>query len=166
MSLNQSFIAELQHEAAITRKFFERYPADKGDYAPHAKSMKMNRLASHVAELITWVGVTLDNDELDFAKMDYKPNIANNSEELIAMLDKNVNDAIECLNRTEDAVFMQNWTMRHGEKVYFTMPKIAVLRSFVCNHLIHHRAQLGVYYRMLDVPVPGSFGPTADEPNM
>lgn len=166
MPINESFIAELQHAAATTRKFFERYPADQGDYKPHEKSMKLKSLASHVAELITWVGVILDQDELDFAKMDYKPFIGENSEDLITMLDKNVNDAVECLKRTEDGVFMQNWTMRQGEQIFLTMPKIAVLREFVYNHLVHHRAQLGVYYRLLNIPVPQSFGPTADESSM
>lgn len=166
MPINETFIGELQHAAATTRKFFERYPADQGDYQPHEKSMSLKRLASHVAELITWVSVTLDHDELDFAKFNYKPMIAENSEQLIAMLDKNVNDAIDCLKRTDDAVFMQNWTMRQGEQIFLTMPKIAVLREFVMNHLVHHRAQLGVYYRLLNIPVPQSFGPTADESSM
>lgn len=166
MPINEMFIAELQHAAAVTRKFFERYPADKGDYAPHAKSMKLKRLAAHVAELITWVSATMDHPELDFSKVEYKPVIAENSESLLAMLDKNVNDAMESLKRADDAAFTETWSLRNGEQIYFTLPKAVVLRDFVFNHLVHHRAQLGVYYRMLDVPVPQSFGPTADEGNM
>ena len=166
MPINEMFIAELQHAAAVTRKFCERYPADKGDFKPHEKSMKLASLAGHVAELITWVGATLDFPELDFSKFEYKPFIAENSEQLLAAFDKNVADALDSLKKASDTVFTENWTLRNGEQIYFTLPKVVVLRDFVFNHLVHHRAQLGVYYRMLDVPVPPSFGPTADEANM
>jgi uncharacterized damage-inducible protein DinB len=166
MPMNASFIAEINHEAATTRKFFERYPEGKQGWTPHEKSMKIEVLAGHIAEIPTWVGFTLDQDVLDFATLNYKPIIAENRESLLAIYDKNVADAIACFERAGDDVFMQNWTMRNGEQVYFTMPKIAVLRTFVFNHNVHHRAQLGVYYRLLDIAVPGSYGPTADEKNM
>jgi uncharacterized damage-inducible protein DinB len=105
-------------------------------------------------------------DELDFAKMDYKPKEYTSAEEMVADLDKNLADAVGVLTNVADDVFSENWTMRQGEQVFFTMPKAAVMRAFVLNHPIHHRGQLSVYMRILDVPVPGIYGPSADEPSM
>ncbi len=166
MPINKTFIAELQQEAATTKKILERVPLDNPDWKPHEKSMTLGRLAAHVAELPNWVGATLDHDELDFAKSDYKPPVAKSAEELTALHDKNIAEAIACLKKHPDEDFEKNWKLRNGETVYFELPKAAVLRSFVYSHLIHHRAQLGVYLRLLEVPLPGSYGPTADEQNM
>jgi uncharacterized damage-inducible protein DinB len=163
MGINESFIAELQQESAKTRKLLERVPLDKPDWKPHEKSMPIGRLATHVAELLGWVTVTLEQDELDFAKYDYKPRIAKDTKELLSILDDNVNKAMKSLNDSPDGRFAENWTLRTGEQVYFTLPKATVLRSFSFNHHIHHRAQLGVYLRLLNVPLPNMFGPTADE---
>lgn len=166
MGINEAFIAELKQEAASTRKLLERVPMDKPDWKPHEKSTKLGNLALHVAELPGWVPVSLDQDELDFATFEYKPVIPKTTEELLSVHDKNVEKALKCLENASDGKFMENWTMRMGEKVYFTMPKAAVVRSFSYNHLYHHRAQLGVYLRLLDIPLPGLYGPTADEQNM
>lgn len=166
MAIKDAFIAELKQEAASTRKLLERVPMDKPDWAPHAKSMKLGNLANHVAELPGWTMVTLDQDELDFAKFEYKPVIPKTADELVKKFDDQVAKAVECLNRTSDETFMQNWTMRQGEQIFFTLPKAAVLRSFTFNHSYHHRAQLGVYLRLLDIPIPGIYGPTADEAPM
>lgn len=163
MGINEAFIAELQQESAATRKLLERVPMDKPDWKPHIKSMALGNLAHHVSELPGWAMVTLDQDELDFAKWEYKPEIPKTTEELVKNYDNTVAKAIECLKKADDAKFMQNWTMRNGEQVFFTLPKAAVLRSFVFNHSYHHRAQLGVYLRLLDIPIPGMYGPTADE---
>jgi uncharacterized damage-inducible protein DinB len=166
MAINEAFIAELKQESAATRKLLERVPMDKAGWAPHAKSMKLGNLANHVSELLGWTMVTLDQDGIDFATMDYKPEIPKSTEELVKKFDTTVEKAIECLTKADDARFMENWTMRNGEKVLMTMPKAAVLRSFTFNHSYHHRAQLGMYLRLLDIPVPGTYGPSADEPNM
>lgn len=166
MGMNEALIAELQQEAASTRKLLERVPMDKPDWVPHAKSMKLGNLAHHVSEIPGWTMVTMDQDELDFAKWEYKPEIPKTAEVLVKNFDVQVEKAIECLKRSDDAKFMENWTMRQGEQVFFTLPKAAVMRSFVFNHLIHHRAQLGVYLRLLDIPLPSMYGPTADEANM
>ncbi len=166
MGMNEVFIAELQQESAATRKLLERVPMDKADWTPHEKSMKLGNLAHHVSELPGWSMVTLDQDELDFAKWEYKPEIPKTTEELVKNYDNTVAKAIECLKNADDAKFMQDWTMRNGEQVFFTLPKAAVLRSFVFNHSYHHRAQLGVYLRLLDIPLPGMYGPSADESNM
>lgn len=164
--LASALIAEMEQEAATTRKCLERVPAEKFDWKPHDKSMTMARLASHVAEMFGWTPMTLEHSELDFSKMDYKPAEPKTTADLIEMLDKNVAEAILCLKNTPDEVFMENWTMRNGEQIYFTLPKAAVMRSFVMNHIVHHRGQLTVYLRLNDIPVPALYGPSADEGQM
>jgi uncharacterized damage-inducible protein DinB len=164
MPINQSFIAELEQEAKGTRKILERVPIDKNDWKPHKKSTPLGRLATHVAEICGWATVTLDTNELDFAKMDYKPRVAANTKELLDIFEENYNKAMTTLKNAGDEKFMETWTMRTGEQIYFTLPKAVVLRSFAFNHLYHHRGQLTVYLRELNVPLPGLFGPTADEP--
>ncbi|HMQ68986.1 MAG TPA: DinB family protein [Ignavibacteria bacterium] len=166
MPLNEALIAELQQEAAATRKMLERVPEISNSWKPHEKSMDLGRLSQHIAEISTWVPETVDKDELDFAKEEYTPKGGTTNEELLKSFDENLANAIECLKNASDEKLMGNWTMKNGEKVYFTMPKIAVLRGFVFSHLIHHRGQLSVYLRMLDVPLPSVYGPTADEPDM
>ena len=164
MSLGQIIAAELKQEMATTRKMLERLPADKLTWKPHEKSMTLERLAGHIVEMIMWTGATLGADELDFAKFDYKPKVYTDAADLVADLDKNTSDAIEVLTNSSDETLAENWTMRNGEQVYFTMPKTLVMRSFVMNHIIHHRGQLSVYMRLLDLPLPSIYGPTADEP--
>ena len=161
-----SLIAEMEHVAATSRKCLERVPADKFDWKPHEKSMSFGRLASHVAEMFGWTPPTMLHPELDFAKMDFKPYEPVTTADLVEYLDKNVAEAIETLRNCEDAAFMEDWTMRNGETVYMTMPKIAVMRSFVMNHIVHHRGQLSVYLRLNDIPVPSIYGPSADEGQM
>lgn len=163
MAMRQGMIMELQHEAANSRKMLERVPMEKADWKPHDKSMTIGRLATHVAELPNWTLVTLNSDELDWEKFDYKPNIVNNTEELIALLDKNVAAATAALENATDEDMMKPWTMRKGEQVFFTLPKAAVIRNFSMNHGYHHRGQLSVYLRLNNVSVPGMFGPSADE---
>ncbi len=166
MGMNETFIAELKHEAASTRKLLERVPMDKPDWTPHTKSMKLGNLANHIAELLSMTMVIMDQDELDFATFEYKPQIPKTTEELLKKFDDMVEKAVECLKKADDAKFMENWSMRNGDKIFFTLPKAAVLRSFTFNHEYHHRAQLGIYLRLLDIPVPGVYGPSADENNM
>lgn len=163
MTHNQGLIAELQMEAANTRKILERVPLDKSDWKPHAKSMALGRLATHVAEIPGWASITLDQDVLDFAVAGFKPHVAKTSEELLSILDENVKKAVASLEHATEDTFNTMWTMKNGEHVFFTLPKKVVLRTFAYSHNIHHRAQLGVYLRMLDIPVPGMYGPTADE---
>jgi len=165
MPLNESLIAELQMEAAGTRKMIERVPEKSFNWKPHDKSMTLGRLAYHIAENPQWVSVTVDKDEIDFAAKDYVEKEAKTTAELLKVFDESLAEAVECLKNASDEKLMGNWTMRNGEHVYFTMPKIAVLRSFVLNHIIHHRGQLSVYLRILDVPLPQIYGPTADETN-
>ena len=164
--LATAFLGELENEAKVTRTVLERIPADKFDWKPHEKSMTFGRLASHVAEMFGWTKETLKSDVLDFATMDYKPFEPKTTEELLAFFDEKIASAKAILAETSDETFLTNWTMRNGETEYFTMPKVAVQRSFVMNHIIHHRGQLSVYLRLNDIPVPSLYGPSADEGQM
>ena len=163
MKTGQILLAEVQQEAQNTRKLLALVPFDKLDYKPHPKSMALGNLSTHVAEISGWWKECLMADELDFAKMDYKPKVFANNDELLAYFDDLQVKAADILNNIDDAEFAKPWTMRSGEQIYFTLPKAAVVRSWCMNHLYHHRAQLGVYLRMLDIPLPGMYGPTADE---
>ncbi|MEO7540240.1 MAG: DinB family protein [Pyrinomonadaceae bacterium] len=164
--LATAFLAELDNEAKVTRSVLERIPADKFDWKPHEKSMTFGRLASHVAEMFGWTKDTLKKDVLDFATMDYKPFEPTSTEELLAFFDEHIAASRAALSEASDETFMTDWTMRNGEQVYFTMPKVAVMRSFVMNHIVHHRGQLSVYLRLNDIPVPSIYGPSADEGTM
>lgn len=161
--MNQALIAELKMEGASTRKMLERVPADKSTWKPHDKSMAMGRLATHVAELSSWVTMTMNTAELDFATWEYKPFVPASNEELVAYHDEKIAEAIAALEKASDADFGAMWTMRRGENVFFTLPKAVVLRTWAYNHMVHHRGQLSVYLRLLDIPVPGMYGPSADE---
>lgn len=163
MTIGQMIAAELKQEAGSTRKMLERIPADKFSWKPHDKSMTLARLAGHVVEMVMWTGITLTQDELDFAKSDFQPKEYTEASELVADFDKNIADAVGILSSASNETMMQNWKLRNGEEIYFEMPKAAVLRSMVMSHIIHHRGQLSVYLRLLDIPVPSIYGPSADE---
>ena len=165
MALKETFIAEMQHEAANTRKMLERVPVEHFDFKPHEKSMTLKRLASHVAELPEWTGYTLKYPELDFATVKYVPKDIRTKEDLLALHDESVRGAIADLKGSSNAQMKEIWVLRHGAHVILSMPKSDVIRSSVLNHIVHHRAQLGVYLRLLGVPIPGMYGPSADESN-
>lgn len=164
--LATAFLAELDNEAKVTRTVLERVPADKFGWKPHEKSMAFGQLAVHVAEMFGWTKETLTSDVLDFGTMDYKQFEPSSTEELLAYFDELIATSKAVLAETSDETFLTNWTLRNGEQVYFTMPKVAVMRSFVMNHIIHHRGQLSVYLRLNDIPVPAIYGPSADEGSM
>lgn len=163
MSPNHSLIGELKLEAANTRKMLERVPVDKNDWKPHEKSMKLGRLATHIAELPGWITMTMMTDELDFEQFEYKQHMPATTEELLAKHDENVAQAISILENANYEDFDKMWTMRRGDHIFFTLPKKVVMRSFSFNHMYHHRGQLSVYLRLLHVPVPGIYGPSADD---
>jgi uncharacterized damage-inducible protein DinB len=163
MSISQSLLPELKYEGLSTRKMLSSIPFDNPNWKPHEKSMTIQRLAGHVAELPGWISMTINTDELDFAKFDYKPVLSTSTDELLQLFDEGQEKALEDLANASDTALMENWTMRKGELLYFTMPKIAVIRTWAMNHAIHHRAQLSVYLRLNNVAVPGMYGPTADE---
>ncbi len=163
MSLNKAFIAELRSEATATRKLLALVPADQKEWVPHEKSMKLGRLATHVAELSIWVVRAVQHDSMDLMKDWVVSPTFDSGEELVSQFDKNLEDAIAALESITDEALQELWTLKRGEMVLFTMPKKVVIRSMAMNHFIHHRAQLGVYLRLLDVPIPGMYGPSADD---
>lgn len=166
MTIGQMIAAELKQEAVATRKMLERVPHEKFSWKPHEKSMTLGRLAGHIVEMVNWTDATLKHDELDFAKQEYKPKEYADASELVADFDRNVANAADVLNSTVDAAMMENWRLRSGEQVFFELPKAAVMRTMVMNHIIHHRGQLSVYLRLNDIAVPSIYGPSADEGQM
>ncbi len=161
----KSLTNEYTHECASTRKLLERVPMDKLSWKPHEKSMPLGYLAIHIAELPSYVTITLSKDELDWAVEKYVPKTATTLEELLKIHDDATASALQSIqNSSADILKNGTFSMRSGEQVYFVMPKIAALRSSAFNHIYHHRGQLTVYLRLLDIPVPGMYGPTADFP--
>ena len=164
MSIIQKFLKEQEQEASTTRKMLERIPADKFDWQPHEKSMTIRRLATHIAELPTWITMTLNTEELDFAKGDYKPVVINTNSDLLELFEKSLADGRASLMKATEDQLELPWTLRNGDTILSTSSKGEVIRmSF--SQIVHHRAQLGVYLRLLHVPIPGSYGPSADEVN-
>jgi uncharacterized damage-inducible protein DinB len=166
MALNQALLPEFDMEYANTRKMIERVPDDKLAWKPHEKSFSLGDLATHLTELPLWMTVIFEQDSFDVAPPDGKKQQRSkvaSRQEILAMFDKSVAAARSVLERATDEKLMQPWSLLKAGQTLFTMPKIAIVRSFVMNHTIHHRAQLGVYLRLNDVPVPGMYGPSADE---
>jgi len=167
--INQALLPEFDMEMANTRKTLERVPDDKLGWKPHEKSMTMGRLAGHLAELPGWAANTLEADTLDIApvgKPAYQALTATSRKQVIEMFDKHVSAARAAIAGASDAELMKPWSLLKGGQTLMTMPKIAVLRGFVMNHTVHHRAQLGVYLRLNDIAVPSIYGPSADEGQM
>ena len=159
-------LPEFDQEMVSTRKTLERLPDDKFGWTPHAKSMPLGKLAEHLAGIPSWIPMTIDQDSLDLAppgRSAPKPPPAETTAQLLEMFDKNIAEARTALERVSDERLMQPWSLLHGGNTLLTLPRAAVLRTFVMNHLIHHRAQLGVYLRLNDIPVPSVYGPSADE---
>ncbi len=164
MILIRTFLKELEQEAQTTRKMLSRIPDDKFGWKPHEKSMDMKILATHIAELPTWVGMALTLDELDFATIDYKPAEINNTSDLLDLLEASIADARSNLEKAKDEDLLPDWTLRTGDEIHSVSSKGEVIRM-TFSQIIHHRAQLGVYLRLLNIPIPGSYGPSADEAN-
>ncbi|MFN8310696.1 MAG: DinB family protein [Chitinophagales bacterium] len=161
MTRGQQFRKELLEEAVVTRKMLALVP-DQKDFQPHQKSMKMERLATHIAEIAGWSKEIILQDELDFNKSHYKPKSYAAAERLV-LFDKHIQFSADVFDEVTDEELNKPWCMRQGEVVFFTMAKGDVVRTWMLNHMIHHRAQLGVYLRLLEIPLPGSYGPSADE---
>ncbi len=162
MASVREFLAEFRHEAASSRKVLEKVPDGKDDWAPHEKSMKVRALANHIAELHGWADVVISRESLDFAKGEYVANQSTTCEERLRFFDDQVAKSVAVLEKTKDEDLEQPWALKNGDMVYFSAPKKVALRGIFLSHIIHHRAQLGVYLRLLGIPVPGVYGPTAD----
>lgn len=161
MTLGKELLQELTLEAEVTRRFLERVPFDKAEFKPHEKSEQLNHLAIHIAEIIAWWKECIDNYELNF--VDFKQKEIKSTEELLSYFDNLLKESKKALAEVKDEELEKDWSMTHGDDVLFTLPKKQVLRLFCQNHLVHHRAQLGTYLRLLDVPVPAVYGPSADD---
>jgi uncharacterized damage-inducible protein DinB len=166
MGMSEALLPEFDHEMANTRKTLERVPDDRLGWKPHEKSGTMGWLSTHLANIPSWVTWTLDKDSLDLAPpggstVPVPP--AKSRRELLEAFDKNVAAGRAAIAGASDAQLMKPWTLLSGGRTIFTMPRVAVLRGFIMNHSIHHRAQLGVYLRLNNIPVPAIYGPSADE---
>jgi uncharacterized damage-inducible protein DinB len=165
MGIAQSMLPEFDYEMANTRKTLERVPDDKFDWKAHEKSFSMGGVASHLSNLPSWTSIIIGADEFDMAPggQPLKTPPLHSRQELLETFDKNVAAARQALETETDEHVLQNWKLLSGGYEVMAMPRVAVLRGFVMNHIIHHRAQLTVYFRLNDIPVPSLYGPTADE---
>jgi uncharacterized damage-inducible protein DinB len=171
MAIRDALLAEFDHEMISTRQTLERVPEGKPDWAPHEKSMKMGRLAGHLAELSGWAATIINQDELDFRPVGappMQPMVMTSRQQLLDTFDKKVSEARAALSsaNASDEHLMKNWKLLGGGQTIMVMPRVVFLRGFVMNHIVHHRAQLGVYLRMNNVAVPSVYGPSADEGKM
>jgi uncharacterized damage-inducible protein DinB len=162
MPLTDALLPEFDHEITTTRKLLERVPDDRLAWKPHEKSMSLGGLAAHLSNLPWWGEMTLARSEFDTAGVERQPEPSSRAQVLDAF-DRNAKTTRALLAEKSDAEFMAPWALKHGDHTIFSMPKAVVWRSFVLNHMIHHRGQLSVYLRLLDVPVPSIYGPSADE---
>jgi uncharacterized damage-inducible protein DinB len=167
MALRDTILPEFDHEMATTRRTLERVPEDKTDWKPHEKSMSMGRLAGHLAELPSFVSMVMQQDSFNVRPPGggpaRQPLVMTSRQQLLEAFDKNVAGLRAAIAEASDENLMKQWTLFAGDKTIFTAPRIGVIRSFCLNHVIHHRAQMGVYLRLNDVPVPSVYGPSADE---
>jgi len=162
MDIIKSLLAELEREAATTRKMLSRIPNDKYDWQPHPKSMTIMQLSNHIAELPGWVSMILTTDELDFSKMDYKPAGIKDTQGVLELFEKSLAGGKAELEKANLSQLDEPWVLRNGDFIIDESTKGETIRMAYCQ-TVHHRAQLGVYLRLLDVPIPGSYGPSADE---
>jgi uncharacterized damage-inducible protein DinB len=169
MSIGRSMIPEFDMEMAGTRKVLERIPDDRLDWKIHAKSNTIGWVANHLADIPAWVDMTISHDCFDIEPVAGQPHKSPNektTDAIVALFDKNVAQARTLLEGVEDATLFQPWQLLKQGKAILTMPRLAVIRTWVFNHTIHHRAHLCVYLRVNDIPVPGLYGPSADESPM
>ena len=164
MTIADLLLPEFDQEMATTRRVLERVPEDRFSWKPHGKSFSMGDLASHVVNTVKWTNDTMNRTEFDLAGVtpEQMNQAAKDRAELLAWFDANAASARAALARP-DADYFVPWTLKKGDAVFFTRPRYNCIRSFVLNHIVHHRAQLSVYLRLNNVPVPGAYGPSADE---
>ena len=154
---------QFDHETKTTRRHLERLPGDKLDWRPHEKSYTAGALASHIVECVNWTPDVFTKNEVNFDPATYKPYLATSTTELLEAFEKAVANGKRVLEEVDDEAAMQPWSLKIAGKTLFERPRLDVFRDFTLSHLIHHRGQFSVYLRLMNVPVPGSYGPTADE---
>lgn len=163
MSQIEFFLKQLNEESVTTRKMLSRVPNEKYDWTPHVKSMDVRRLATHIAELPTWITMALTTDELDFEDNSYESTFLDTTEQLLELFERSLVDGRSQLTAENESKLNEKWTLRSGDTIHSVSTKGEIIRMAL-SQIIHHRAQLGVYLRLLNVPIPGSYGPSADEP--
>lgn len=163
MGIKQGVIGELRHESSATKKILERVPMENALWKPHEKSMTIGRLATHIAENTNWIARILSANEYDLLAAGFNPYTASSNEELLGIFQRNLDAAIEALEKSDDADFDKIWTLKKGENIMYQIPVKVAIRSMSLSHSYHHRGQLTVYLRLLEIPVPGLYGPSADE---
>ncbi|MDR6548732.1 putative damage-inducible protein DinB [Chryseobacterium rhizosphaerae] len=154
--------SELEGEFQTTKKFIELFPEGKNDYAPHEKSMKMMPLATHLVEVFEWPNTILNTSELDFAKGGYQPTVLSTKEDLLKKLDNDYQSGKAALEKASEDQLNPSWTIKNDGHELASRTKYGAIRHAL-NQITHHRAQLGVYYRLNNIPLPGSYGPSADQ---
>lgn len=162
MEIIPLLLKEFEQEAETTRKFLNLVPVDKFDWKPHEKSMSLRQLSVHIAELPSWTSMALSTDELDFDESDYEPAPVKDSDELLSLFEESFTQGHTSLEEADEKDLLPTWTMRNGDQILNEMTKYEVIRH-AFSQTTHHRAQLGVYLRLLDIPIPGSYGPSADD---
>lgn len=163
MPLKDAFITELKQESVLTKKILERVPLENASWKPHDKSMTLGRLATHIAQIPRWISNIINIPDYDFATQSYLASTAASQQELMEIFQQHLDKAISDLEGATDELLNQSWTIRRGEHVFNVLVNKVAIRAWGFSHLIHHRGQLSVYLRLLDVPVPGMYGPSADE---
>lgn len=162
MEIIQLLLKELDYEVQVARKMLALVPEDKFDWKPHTKSTAMKQLAVHIAELPSWITLGLNTTELDFETSPYTPTHVDRTSDLLAILERSYESGVGSLSNSSEENLLPTWTLRSGKQVYSVMTKYELIRHSL-NQITHHRAQLGVYLRLLNIPIPGSYGPSADE---
>ena len=163
LSVIDLFLNQLEEEAATTRRMLAIVPNDKYDWQPHSKSMTIKQLTTHIGELPSWISFALQTEELDFAANPYEQIDITNTTDLLSYFERSYKEGKGALEKATEEQLLKTWTMRNGDHIISVRSKADVIRMSL-SQLIHHRAQLGVFLRLLNVPLPGSYGPTADEP--
>ena len=162
MTISQMLLPEFDEEMKNTRKILERVPEEKLEFKPHEKSMSLGRLASHIAELPGWSSRVMESDVFE-VQQGQKPYAAQSRKDLLYKFDQSVAEGRKAIEGASDEHLGKMWSLKFGGKQVFALPRAAVVRTMMMNHLIHHRAQLGVYLRLNEVEIPGMYGPSADE---
>lgn len=161
--IKEGMMREIQHEGSQTKRILERIPIDNFNWKPHEKSKEIGPLAIHVAQIPAWTSRILAAPEFDIATMQREVPEIKTADDLVKISESNIQKAVEDLLKASDEDLMAMWTLRRGDQIVFSLPRAAAIRSMSMNHLIHHRGQLTVYLRLLNISVPGIYGPSADE---
>jgi uncharacterized damage-inducible protein DinB len=162
MSTKNQLMAEIKQEAINTRKILAKVPFDKPDWKPHEKSMSIGKLATHIAENLRWGWYIVESDFVDFANRPFSPTAIKTNDELLKIFEEHYDKAIAALENSSDEALEKTWVVKSGDTIFMELKKKVAIRAWAMNHSVHHRGQLSVYLRLLDIPVPGMYGQSAD----